>query len=196
MYTFSHRRVKKLIPVWMYNPLGQEFKKEILDKAFLESTISVLMPARLFHPLFQIRKSPIHGQGAFSVRHIAEGTRIIEYVGERITHEAADARYRDDPVEHTTTFLFTVDEDTVIDATCQGNDARYINHCCDPNCEAIEEDGRIFIEAIREIPLGAELVYDYQLELKEDYPVRWRELYACGCRALACRGSLLYQGRD
>ncbi len=99
MYTFSHRRVKKLIPVWMYNPPGQEFKKEIPDKAFLESTISVLMPARLFHPLFQIRKSPIHGQGAFSVRHIAKGTRIIEYVGERITHEAADARYRDDPIE-------------------------------------------------------------------------------------------------
>ncbi len=154
------------------------------------------MSTRSFHPLFQIRKSPIHGQGAFSLRRIPKGTRIIEYVGERITHETADARYRDDPTEHTHTFLFAVDEDTVIDGTRQGNDARYINHCCDPNCEAIEENGRIFIEAIREIPHGAELVYDYQLELEEDYPAQWRELYACGCGAISCRGSLLDQGRD
>ena len=149
------------------------------------------MSARSFHPLFQIRKSPIHGQGAFAIHHIPKGARIIEYTGERMSHEAADARYSDDPIEHTITFLFAVDEDTVIDATCQGNDARHINHSCDPNCEAIAEDGRVFIEAIREIPRGAELLYDYQLELEQDYPARWRELYACGCGAISCRGSLL-----
>ncbi len=148
------------------------------------------MPARS-HPLLQIRKSPIHGKGAFAVHNIAKVTRIIEYVGERITHEEVDARYPYDPIEHTKTFLFTVDGSTVIDATYQHNNARYTNHSCDPNCEAIYENGRVFIVAIRKILCGEELVYDYHLELEEVYPVRWRELYACRCGAKSCRGSLL-----
>lgn len=142
-------------------------------------------------PWLEIRQSPIHGRGAFAVRFIPKGTRIVEYVGERITPEEADERYDDDAMEHAHTFLFTVDEETVVDAGRGGKDARYINHSCDPNCEAVIEDGRIFIEAIRDVPRGAELTYDYQLERGGRLSEGWQRRYACRCGAKACRGTML-----
>src|SRR5262249_60635006 len=95
--------------------------------------------------------SSIHGQGVFALRPIRKGTRLIEYVGERITPEAADLRYNDDEMDIPHTFLFTVDKHTVIDAAVGGNEARFINHSCSPNCEPADDGGRIFIEAIRNI---------------------------------------------
>jgi SET domain-containing protein len=141
--------------------------------------------------LFEIRRSPIQGVGAFAVRRIRKGARVIEYTGERISPEEADRRYDDDAMERHHTFLFTVDDDTVVDAAVGGNDARFINHSCDPNCEAVIEDGRIWIEAIRTIEPGQELVYDYQYERSGPFRAAWRELYACHCGAPSCRGTIL-----
>lgn len=90
---------------------------------------------------FELRSSPIQGRGAFALRRIRKGTRIIEYLGERISPEEADNRYDDDAGERPHTFLFTVNKRIVIDGAVEGNEAAYLNHACDPNCEAVDEDG-------------------------------------------------------
>jgi uncharacterized protein len=145
--------------------------------------------------LFEIRRSPVAGMGAFATRPIRKGTRLIEYVGKRIRQAEADALYDDDAMEHHHTFLFSVDAKTVIDASVDGNEARFINHSCEPNCEALLEGKRVFIEAIRDIEPGAELFYDYGLERDEPYQESWRELYGCKCSAATCRGTMI-RGRE
>jgi SET domain-containing protein len=140
---------------------------------------------------FELRSSSIHGQGVFAVRSIHKGTRLIEYVGERISPEAADLRYDDDAMDIPHTFLFTVDAHTVIDAAVGGNEALFINHSCNPNCEAVDDGGRIFIEAMRNIRPGEELTYDYHLERDGRWRKEWAERYACRCGAPNCRGTLL-----
>ncbi len=116
-------------------------------------------------PPITIGPSRIAGLGAFALRPIRKGTRIIEYLGERISSADADLRYQDDRSEHPHVLLFTVDSRTVIDAGISGNDARFINHSCDPNCEAITEHRRIWIYALRHIKAGEELTYDYNLTI-------------------------------
>src|ERR1019366_7186859 len=90
------------------------------------------------------------------------------------------------------TFLFTVSRRVVIDATVNGNEARFINPSCDPNCESVIEGGRVFIDAAKPIKTGTELTYDYAYtrdgsETEEDET----GLYGCRCRATSCRRTIL-----
>ncbi|MGH7505662.1 MAG: SET domain-containing protein [Longimicrobiales bacterium] len=140
---------------------------------------------------FVIRKSSIQGKGGFAKDRIRKGTRLIEYTGERITHREADRRYPDDDMDRHHTFLFEVDDDTVVDAAVKGNVARFINHSCDPNCEAVIEDGRIFIDAIRPIRPGQELTYDYAYILEERHSPAVKMRYPCFCGTKKCRGTIL-----
>ncbi len=140
---------------------------------------------------FEVRTSSIHGSGAFAVRPIPKGTRVVEYTGKRISQEEADARYNDLEMERHHTFLFSVDEQTVIDATDEGSDARYINHSCDPNCESVNEDGRIFIDAIRDIAAGEELFFDYAYERDGEEDAEDEQRYACRCGVPTCRKTIL-----
>jgi SET domain-containing protein len=142
-------------------------------------------------PLFQIQSSQIEGLGAFAVRPIRKGTRIIEYLGERISPEEADVRYDDDSAPHLHVVLFTIDNETVIDAGVGGNDARFINHSCDPNCLSLVDKKRVFIEARRDIPAGEELTYDYNLQLEEKPDEETKARYACYCGSKKCRGTML-----
>jgi SET domain-containing protein len=142
-------------------------------------------------PMFEIRPSPIQGCGAFATRRIRKGTRIIEYTGERITLSEADARYDDDRSEHPHVLLFTVDKRTVIDAGVGGNEARYFNHSCEPNCEAVTDKGRVYLETSRTIAPGEELTYDYRLERGGWHSAEWERRYACRCGAVTCRGTML-----
>jgi uncharacterized protein len=148
-------------------------------------------PSRRRAPLFEVRHSPIHGYGVFAVRRIRKGTALIEYLGDRVTHAQADERYKDKSPDDNHTFLFTVDARTVIDAGVGGNEARFINHACDPNCESTIENKRVFIRAIRTIQPGEELAYDYQIERDSDDAPNVDEIYACRCGAKLCRGSML-----
>ena len=148
-------------------------------------------PTRRRAALFKVRHSPIHGYGVFAARRIRKGTTVIEYLGERVTHAKADARYEDKDPNDNHTFLFTVDARTVIDAGVNGNEARYINHGCDPNCQSTTENRLIFIEAIRTIQPGEELAYDYQIQRDSDDAPNVDEIYACRCGAKNCRGSML-----
>jgi SET domain-containing protein len=117
----------------------------------------------------------------------------MEYVGEIISWKAADERPPSDPNDPHHTFLFSLsDGKKVIDASQQGNDARWINHSCDPNCETEETDkGRVFIEALRDIRSGEELNYDYCLIIDEKLTKKLKAQYACRCGAANCRGTML-----
>jgi hypothetical protein len=142
-------------------------------------------------PLVVVKRSRIHGRGVYAARRIRKGTRVIEYLGERISHEVADARYdlKDDNDGHT--FLFVVDDDICIDAGVGGNPARFINHKCDANCETVIDNKRVFIEAIRTIEPGEELGYDYQLTWESTDDPAELKLYECRCGAANCRGTML-----
>lgn len=148
-------------------------------------------PASKANKYFKLRRSSIQGRGAFATRPIKRGTRIIEYTGERISHEESDRRYDDGGMGRHHTFLFSIDSKTVIDAAVDGNDARFINHSCAPNCEAIDERKRIYIEAIRDIAVGEELTYDYAYERDGTEDEEWERLYVCKCAAPTCRGTIL-----
>lgn len=143
------------------------------------------------------RKSAIHGNGVFAALPIAKGERLIEYRGARRTHEDVDAGDSGD-IDSGHTFLFTLNEDWVIDANFEGNAARWINHSCAPNCEAVlvENDvdpkkSRVFIEAIRAIRPGEELTYDYGITLAERHTLRLKKIWACRCGAKDCTGTML-----
>ena len=139
-----------------------------------------------------IKRSKIAGRGGFAGRDIAKGERLIEYVGERISHSVADDRYDDAAMKTHHTFLFAVNRSVVIDGAVNGNESRWLNHACDPNCEAVIEKSRVFIEAKRDIVKGEELCYDYAYsrdgsETAEDE----FQLYACRCGSPKCRGTIL-----
>jgi uncharacterized protein len=137
----------------------------------------------------------MHGRGVFARAAIAEGTRIVEYRGQRITAAEADARYPDDPTQPYHTFLFAIDDDTMVDAAVGGNIARWINHSCDPNCEVSLEDGRLYIDSIRDIDEGEELSYDYNFILPVRHSPAMKRRYPCTCGAVSCRGTMLGKKR-
>ncbi len=146
-------------------------------------------------PLYVVRRSGIHGRGVFAARDLPKGTRILEYRGVRISYDRAAELYSEYEDQPTHTFLFEIDDDTVIDAGQRGNAARWINHSCAPNCEAVDEGGRIYIEAIRRIRAGEELGYDYNITLEERHTAAERRRWACLCGAGICRGTLLADKR-
>ena len=143
------------------------------------------------NPYIELRTSAIQGTGAFATRNIKKGTRIIEYLGQRISWRTADKRYDDENMKRHHTFLFTVDEKICIDGAVNGSDARFINHSCDGNCEAITDRKRIFIDARRSIKAGEELLYDYAYERTDEHTEEDEKFYACRCGAKKCRGSIL-----
>jgi len=146
-------------------------------------------------PLIEVRNSPVHGRGVFAVQPIKKGTRVLEYLGDRVSHEAADKRYEDHDESDNHTFLFIVDKKTVIDAGVGGNDARFINHQCAGNCESVIENRRVFIDAVRDIEPGQELGYDYEIGREKDDPPNVDEIYACRCGSPQCRGTMLWPAK-
>ena len=139
----------------------------------------------------QVRRSGIHGKGVFALVEIAKGATIMEYVGQVISWEEAQRRHPHNPQDPNHTFYFHIDDQHVIDGLYGGNSARWINHSCDGNCEADEQDGRIFIRARRNISAGEELNFDYGLVLDERHTAKRKAEYACYCGSQKCRGTLL-----
>jgi SET domain-containing protein len=137
--------------------------------------------------LLEVRKSGVHGRGVYATKPISKGDRIIEYTGKRVLWESVP----DDP-DDPHTFLFGLDNGTeVIDPKTGGNEARWINHSCDPNCEAIEEDERVFIYALRNLRPGEELFYDYALQVDEPVTSEAEQESRCHCGSSNCRGTML-----
>lgn len=144
------------------------------------------------------RRSPIHGNGVFAARKLAPGVELIEYQGRLMTHAQADRLY-EGGVDTGHTFLFTLNERYIIDANVDGNEARWLNHSCAPNCQAVWEESadgnpkkdRILIETLREIAPGEELTYDYGISLPVRQTARMKALWACRCGAPECSGTML-----
>jgi len=146
-------------------------------------------------PLYEVRTSEIQGRGLFARRPIDAGTRIIEYAGEVISAAEGDRRYDESRMQRHETYLFALSDGRCIDGAAQGNEARFANHCCEPNCEAVEVDGRIWIEALRPIAPGEELTYDYAYERSEGDDAR-ESFYRCNCGASGCRATILAPRED
>ncbi|QBR04407.1 SET domain-containing protein [Paraburkholderia pallida] len=135
-----------------------------------------------------VRRSPIHGKGVFALCPLSRGERVFEYRGLVTSWQEASRHYaRRDEENHT--FLFGLSDGRVIDGGRGGNGARWLNHACTANCEAVEEGGRVYIEAIRNIAPGEELFIDYALEV----PSKTKSLseYVCRCGTRRCRGTML-----
>ncbi len=139
----------------------------------------------------QVRRSGVHGKGVFCVAPLAKGALVIEYKGQVLSWPEAQRLHPHDPANPDHTFYFHVDDEHVIDGKVGGNSARWINHSCQPNCEAQEDAGRIFIVALRKIKPGAELFFDYGLILDERHTAKVKARYECRCGARACRHTML-----
>jgi uncharacterized protein len=140
--------------------------------------------------LIEVRASGIHGKGVFATAPIAEGQPIIEYTGTVITWKQAQSRHPHDPDQPNHTFYFHIDDKHVIDGM-SGSPAKWINHACDPNCEADENDGRVWIKALRDIAPGEELNYNYGLVLDGRHTAKVKKEYECRCGSPKCRGTML-----
>ncbi len=144
-----------------------------------------------------MRRSKIHGNGVFATAKIESGEDLITYRGRLITHAQADQLYEGlSDTGHT--FLFILNDQYVLDANTNGNEARWINHSCDPNCRAVHEEhdknkklDRIYVEALRDIKLGEELTYDYGIRLEERQTARLKKIWACHCGSAKCTGTML-----
>ncbi|MFL9918526.1 SET domain-containing protein-lysine N-methyltransferase [Paraburkholderia fungorum] len=141
-----------------------------------------------------VRRSPVHGKGVFAMRPLAAGERVLEYKGEITAWRDALRRHRREGVAGHT-FLFGLSDGRVIDGSRGGNSARWLNHACMPNCETIEDDGRIFIHTVRRIEPGEELFIEYLLALDDPSDEEARLQYACRCAAADCRQSMLADAR-
>ena len=141
-------------------------------------------------PKIARRRSGIAGWGVFAASDISKNTRIIDYAGELVHNSVSEAR-EDRYLREGCVWVFRVNRNWSRDANVGGNVARFINHSCTPNCEAIEEEGRIFIETIKKVALGEELTYDYNLILEERHTPAVKRAHACFCGTRRCRGTLL-----
>jgi len=140
---------------------------------------------------FEIRRSKIQGRGAFATRRLRAGQKIVEYTGERISQAEGDRRYAEDGMQRHHTFLFTLDDDLLIDGGRGGNASRFLNHSCDPNCEAVIHGDRIFFHAVKNIQPGTELTFDYKYERTDAHTEEDERFYACRCGSAKCRGTIL-----
>jgi SET domain-containing protein len=161
-----------------------------MTKSLQEPAASDTVPRRNGRRV-QVRRSGVHGKGVFALQPIRAGETVIEYTGEVITWKEALRRHPHDPAQPTHTFYFHIDDKRVIDANVGGNAARWINHACDTNCEADEQDGRVFIKALRDIAPGEELFYDYGLVIEQRLTPKLKKEYPCHCGSARCRGTLL-----
>ena len=139
----------------------------------------------------RVGRSRIEGSGVFAKQKIPNGTRIIEYLGRRLPIGTLLSEHTDGkPIR---TYSFGVNKTTIIDATVGGNDARFINHSCEPNCEAYVFNDRVYIYAMRDMIRGEELTFDYKLgpATKGAGKKYDKTHFACHCGTPNCRGTML-----
>lgn len=139
----------------------------------------------------RVGRSRIQGTGVFAKRKIPQGSRIIEYKGKRVPVSKFLIDLHNGKLGNV--YAFRVTEGTVIDGSVGGNEARFFNHSCEPNCEALVFDDRVYLYAMVDIVRGTELTFDYKLQspmpkapTKED-----RTVHECRCGSASCRGTMI-----
>lgn len=140
---------------------------------------------------FEVKSSNLHGKGLFATTPFNDEEWIIEYQGEMISSEEADQREPHCPENPYHTFFFQLEDGTIIDGAAGGNEARWINHSCNPNAIAYEEDGQVMIYALRPINAGEEITFDYRLVLDEELTDELKAAFRCACNSTLCHGSML-----
>jgi uncharacterized protein len=153
-------------------------------------------PTLLHKSAITVTDSPIHGRGVFAKKDIKKGECIIEYKGQRISWKKALERHPHDPDQPNHTFYFSLSNGKVIDGKVRGNEAKWINHACQPNCKATEFDIkndklRVYLFAAKNIKAGDELFYDYNLEVDGKKTKALKRDYLCRCGKKKCRGTML-----
>ncbi len=140
-----------------------------------------------------VKNSKIHGSGVFAKTDIKKGTRIIEYIGQKVTRQEGDKRSEKRIKKYLNSkktgsvYIFELNSRYDIDGSFSYNKARYINHSCKPNCEVDIKNGRIWISAIKNITKNDELSYDYGYEFDiDDY-----KDHKCKCGASNCIGYII-----
>jgi SET domain-containing protein len=151
-------------------------------------------PVKQVNPFCEVRRSPIHGMGVFASRHIRKGTRIIEYVGELIDKDESNRRglelfEQSKKTGGAAVYIFELNETHDLDGDKSYNDARLINHSCDPNAEMVNEDNHLWLFALRDILPGEEITFDYGYDIEHfmDHP--------CRCGTSKCVGFIVSQAQ-
>lgn len=144
-------------------------------------------------PWVKVKKSAVHGRGVFAIKDIPAETLVIEYVGRRISAEEADEMWPVNPDDPYHTFFFSLSSGETIDGGTKGNASKWINHSCEPNCEAREgtHGKRVYIYSLRDIKKGEELFFDYGLVIDDVLTQEMIESYRCLCGSPNCRGTML-----
>ena len=142
----------------------------------------------------EVRNSAIHNKGVFAAKDIPKDTKIIEYVGKKVTKKDADEVYERDfeisksnPENEGGVYLFELDKGYDIDGNVSWNTARLMNHTCNPNCETDIVNRKVWVVASKDIKKGQELGYDYGFEIDD-----W-ENHPCKCGAKNCIGYIIKQ---
>ncbi len=142
-----------------------------------------------------VKNSGIHNKGVFAAKDIPKGTKVIEYVGRKVTKKESDEiadrdldANKENP-DKGAVYLFELNKRYDIDGNVEWNTARLINHSCEPNCETDIQDGRIWIIAVREIKKGEEITYDYCYDLDS-----WEE-HPCKCGSENCVGYIVVEDK-
>ena len=143
--------------------------------------------------MWKVKKSGVHGYGVFATKDIKKNTRIIEYIGEKVSRKEGDKRSERRIKKYLNSektgsvYIFELNKKYDIDGSPLYNKARYINHSCDPNCEVDILDDKIWISSIRNIKKGDELSYDYGYEFdKSDF-----KDHICKCGSKSCIGFII-----
>lgn len=156
--------------------------------------IKIKRLSHFFNPYIKVKKSGIHSKGVFAKKDIPKGTQIIEYIGKIITPEESEKIYEKMFANHlknpnkASVYTFNIDENRDLNGGVWWNLAKYMNHCCSPNCESqMEDNGQIFVYAIRDIKKGEELVYNY------GYDAEHYKDHLCRCNSKNCVGHIVAQ---
>lgn len=165
----------------LMNPVGTRQNRALSEnRATMEEVVPGKLQAVTETEWVLIKKSAIHGWGGYARKDISRGARVIDYVGEKIEKQESLRRCQED-----NEYIFTLDDQHDLDGNVHWNPARFLNHSCEPNCEAEVSAGRIWIVALRSIRAGEELTFNYGFDL-EDY-----KGYPCHCGSTSCVGYIV-----
>ena len=144
--------------------------------------------------MWEVKKSKLHGRGVFANKNIKKGTKIIQYIGEKISKLEGDKRSEKRIKKYLksektgSVYIFELNKKFDIDGNIKQNKARFINHSCNPNCEVDIIDNEIWISSIKKISSGSELTYDYGYSFGSDYMD-----HECFCGSKNCIGYIISQ---
>jgi len=163
----------------------------------MKHTNQEIVQETMKHPYVEVKNSGIHRNGVFAIKDIPKGTKVMEYTGIKVSKEESEmiqgqthGMHMKDPKNHAGTYIFELDDKWDLDGDIPNNDAKFINHSCDPNCETEIVGEKIVIESIKDIKKDEEITYNYGFEIDEKKPHLFKE-HPCRCGSLNCAGYIL-----